>query len=419
MRHTNKTSLLTLSYLLLSLLWISCSSDTDDEVAEIFEETNLGDATLNRLIITSEEEQLVTVDPATGEARVVYEFDRFVELVGLADYHNGTVYVATKDNAVNAIDLNSQRFRWDVPMPEYEFSALSNATTVYDDGLVYCLGYLGVVVAVEATTGNPVWMYSVSPSGDPTDRYLSGGIPIVHGDRLYVLVEDNIFGDPAYLHVLDKKTGERLGRLELPYDYSGTLAFAGNTLLLPAGNLYALDEATLDLIWEVEFEGVSTPAVSGDKVVVHAVPSSDDNLTSFIYGLDLATGAIQWQQEAGFDRFRGPLVVGDVVFAVFEKAKQVAGIRNGRPMALRASTGELLWRNDDINIKGWPTFANGRLYFHGYEILSDRDDGQGFMCLDAATGALVWLNEAFGYGSAIPPLVVADNGVFGPGQYAP
>ena len=399
---------------------MGCNSDTEEEISDLFNEVDVGDPTLNRLIVTSEEERLVTVDPATGEARVIFEFSQYNELVGLADYHNGTVYVATEDNSVNAIDINSQQFLWDVPMPEYEFSSLSHATTVYDDGLVYCLGYFGLVVAVEAATGDPVWVYTINPSGDYEDRYLSGGLLTARGDRLYVLAEDNIFGDPAYLHVLDKKTGERLGRLELPNNYSGRLAFADNMILLPAGsNLFALEETTLDVRWQVEFDVVSTPSVSGDKVLVQAVPPGNDNLTSSIYCLDLNSGAVLWEQESGFDRVRSPVAVGDVVFAVREDAKVIAGIRTGRPMAFRISTGEPLWLNDNVNIYGTPVFANGRLYFHGYEILSDEDDSQGFLCLDAATGEIVWLNSAFGYGGAIAPLVVADNGVFGLGLERP
>ena len=415
MRFIDKTFYF-VSYLLLATFLFACNSDTEDEIDGTVAPIELGDPTLNRFIITAEDELVVRVDAATGEDQIVFEFARLNGIASLPDYHDGMVYVATDDNSVNAIDIASGQFQWDVPMPEYDLSSLTKSGTVYDDGLVYCMGHTGVMVAVDAISGETIWTFSMHPDGVFDGFFSSGGIPVIRDDRLYMLTEESIFGAPAYLYILNKKTGELLHQLELPNDFTGILKFADNTILIPAGDLYAVDIETFDILWRTEFSGVATPIVSGNRVFVHAVPASNDNFSSSIYALDLSSGAILWEQEAGFDRVRAPVVVGDVVLVVFEEAKQVAGIRSGRPMALDATTGEVRWLRDDFNISGSPVVANGRLFFHGYEILSDLDDSRGLYCFDAATGEAIWFNDTFGSGG-ITPIVIADNGSFGPGYY--
>ena len=90
---------------------------------------------------------------------------------------------------------------------------------------------------------------------------------------------------------------------------------------------------------------------------------------------------------------------------------------NGRPFAVSLETGERLWENDRVSVDTSPVYANGRLYFQGQSFdIDDLDEAVGLMCLDAATGELLWVNPAFRYGD-YPPVVVAKNGVFKPGGF--
>jgi hypothetical protein len=57
------------------------------------------------------------------------------------------------------------------------------------------------------------------------------------------------------------------------------------------------------------------------------------------------------------------------------------------------------------------------LCFHGHDknVILDSDDGIGLIVMDANTGNVVWVNNIFGYDYAYTPIVIAQNGVFGPG----
>jgi len=92
---------------------------------------------------------------------------------------------------------------------------------------------------------------------------------------------------------------------------------------------------------------------------------------------------------------------------------------NGRPFALSLENGEQLWYRENVSVDHSPVYANGRIFFVGHEIgrTNDTDNNVGLFSMDANTGEISWLNNTFRYGSPITPIVVAQNGVFGPSFY--
>ena len=379
----------------------------------------VGDPTLNTFLITSRDESVFTVDAQTGQEREIYAFADLTDIEILAEYDNGKIFVTTDDNAVNALDPTGPSFLWDTPMLEYEFSSLGLTEPVCLDGTCYASGGFGVVVALDENSGEIKWHYSTDPDGEVDNVLNENETPIVHNDKVYVFSEEGFISDlPPYVHILDKQTGRLLQKLELPFELTGTPLFDGNTLYLPAKNLYAYDAETLEPKWVFEAAGLGPPSVRNGKVVVHGIPL-DDTISSALYCLDAATGKVLWVIETGFDTIWSPLIVEDVVFGVYEEASSFAFRSNGRPFAARLADGEQLWFRDDVQIDHGPVYANGRLFFHGHAILrtGDIDQDVGLMSIDANTGEIVWLNGFFGNGFPIAPLVVAENGVFGPSYY--
>ena len=379
----------------------------------------VGDPTLNTFLITSRDESVFTVDAQTGQEREIYTFADLTDVEILAEYDNGKIFVTTDDNAVNALDPVSQALLWDAPMLEYKFSSLGLTEPVCLDGTCYASGAFGVVVALDENSGEIKWHYSTDPDGEVDNVLNENETPIVHNDKVYVFSEEGFISDlPPYVHILDKQTGRLLRKLELPFELTGTPLFDGNTLYIPAKNLYAYDAETLEPKWTFEAAGLGPPSVRNGKVVVHGIPL-DDTISSALYCLDAATGQVLWAIETGFDTIWSPLIVEDVVFGVYEEASSFAFRSNGRPFAARLADGEQIWFRDDIQIDHSPVYANGRLFFHGHAILrsGDTDQDVGLMSIDASTGEIVWLNSFFGSGFPIAPLVVAENGVFGPSYY--
>jgi len=378
-----------------------------------------GDPSLNTFLITRLDESIMTVDPETGQEESIYTFNDFIYPEGVPDYENGNIFWTTDDNAINAMNVDAKNFLWDTPMLEYKFSSYDVSSVVCMDGVCYAGGGFGVVVAVDQNSGDVKWYYTTDPDGELDDVLNDVGTPVVYQDKVYVFSEEGFISDLAsYVHVLDRDTGELLDKRELPFDISGTPVFSDNILFVPAGNLYAMNPDSLEVLWTFESDRVGTPYVSEDRLVVAGIPLGQ-SIYSALYCLDAGSGNIIWEKDTGFNTLWSPIIVENVVFSQYEDASSFAFATSGRPFALRLSDGEQLWFRDDVIADHSLVYANGRLFFHGHDInrTDDTDQNVGFMSMDANTGEVLWLNTRFGSGYISAPLVVAQNGVFGPSYY--
>ena len=368
---------------------------------------------LNRLLLTSKDEEVVAIDPTAHTHQTIFAFDHLVNVTSL-DVLGNVAYVGAGDNSINAIERASKKLLWELPIPRYENSALSQPLVVVQDGVGYAIGYGGVLTAIGLSTGKGLWAYPLSPSGD-TDYYANAQRPTVTKDRVFV--GTSISRSPNFLHGIERSTGKRVFVHELDSPLSGSVQLAGDTLLVPAHDLIALDATTGNAKWKLamnpDSRGVSTPVVSGDAVYVQGnVGIAEGRL----FRISLATGNVVWAVKAGND-YAGvytPTVVGNVVFGVRERGSAEVTTGNGVPMAVSADTGAILWQNERLSAETSPVYANGRLYFFGQDFDAKGGFYQsvGLMSLDAVTGSLEWLDSYFGSGSSVTPTVIADNGVF-------
>ena len=411
----------------LAIFFVGCTKDDSAVLNENGEVINpeegrqivAGDPSLNTFLITSKDETVYTVNPQTGEATEIYTFPEYTDAELLADYEDGNIYVTTDDNSINALNVAGKSFLWDTPMLEYDFSSSGVTPPVCIDGVCYASGGFGVVVAVDQASGALKWYYSTDPQGDLDDVLDDNEIPIVHGDKVYVFSEEGFISDlPPYMHVLDKQTGNLLQKIELPYEVSGTPIIEGNTLYLPAKNLYAIALDTFDVIWAFEANGMGTPAISDGKLVVNAIPA-EELISSTLYCIDLNSQNVIWKKDTGTDTLWSPLIVQNVVFSNYDKGSSFAFATSGRLFALNLLSGEELWYNEGVVIDHSPVFANGHLFFRGHNLDGDggTDENVGLLSMDANTGEVLWLNPLFRFGTVLIPLVVAENGVFGPSYY--
>lgn len=375
-----------------------------------------GNPMLNQIVLSSKDTQIVAVDPNAGGHRVVTDFGNYIDIESLAYVGGNTVYAGAEDNSMNAVDLASGALIWETPLGRYENSTLASPQVVIRDSTIYGVGIPGVLAARDLAQAAVRWDYAMSPSGETDGYYSQVGRPLVTADRIYIGTHSSL--DQNYLHAIDRTTGARIWRLELPDAMSGTPLLVGNRLLVPAGDLYALDPANGAVLWSFAQEplsrGASTPAIAGNVVLVQG---ADDVADGRLYALDLATGARKWAIDAGND-YAGiytPLVVGGVVLGVSERGSSQWPTGNGIPFAADIATGAIVWSNPDVSVESSPVFANGRLFFHGqnFKGTGGIDNNVGLMMLDGPTGKFIALDNYFRYASAVKPLVIAANGVFG------
>ncbi|TPN88895.1 outer membrane protein assembly factor BamB family protein [Aquimarina algicola] len=414
-----------ISFLIFSFLSILVSCSSDEGTDNPLETGNggtivSGNPELNTFVVSSDYEKLLTLDASTGELTTVYEFGKFNYVHNLPHYENDHLYFTTEDNSINAIQLSSKQLLWNTPFGEYDIEIFEKSITACEDGICYAAGHNGVFIAVDQATGLEIWRYSLNEDGSFDGRTSADSKPIIKGDKIYIVAEGSSIREiPASIHVVDKNSGIGLTKVNLLYPDTSSITFAGNILLIANKNLYAVNPDTFENIWSFEAEGMGHPVVSGNSIIVHTLPK-DTNIESVLHSIDLTTGNIIWSIDTGFDTLYSPVIEGDVVFGIYEEGGNVAFSRNGRPFAVDLATGNQLWFRDDVSIRSSPTYANGMLYFFGHDIngpSESTDENSGLICMDANNGKVVWVSSTLAPFKSITPVVVAENGVFGPSYY--
>ena len=239
---------------------------------------------------------------------------------------DGTVFVASTDGNLYAVDLASGTQKWKI------FTGVRvTSSPAVENGVVYFGSYSGRFYAVDAATGTLKWKFQTEGEKRFAGKHLHGSEPAAES-----------MPDPFDFY------------LSSPALWGGAVYFGSGD-----GNVYALDAATGALKWKFH---------TGD--VVHASPAISDGTLfigswdSYFYALDAASGKEKWRFKTGEDQNiynqvgiqSSAAVVDGVVYF---------GCRDSNLYALDARTGEKKWA---FNNKGsWvitsPAVRDGKVYF--------------------------------------------------------
>ena len=330
------------------------------------------------------------------------------EFVGTPDVVGTTLYVGSDDNAINAIDLGTGRFLWDVPIGEYRDGADDVSGTSCLPAICVIAGDNGVVLAVDPATGRTLWAVSLRPDGDPSGD-LSVSTPLVAAGRIWVGAgSSSLFEEiPTRLFALDLASGTVLASRELALN-GKTPQLAGGRLVVGGAAVAALDPVTLETLWSVPTRGAGTPAVVGGTVVAHLFPEAPDApYGTLIAGLDLATGAVRWTADGGSEQSLFAVATdGRLAYAARDDACAFAGCRSGDPIALDPATGRVVWESPVVGIDRAPTVAGGRLF---YADINDFDSDSGAGALDVRDGSALWIDPRLGFRTNAPIAVTTGG----------
>ncbi len=165
----------------------------------------------------------------------------------------GTVYLASSDHNVYAIDVETQQPRW-----IFETGNWVWASPIVVEDVVYVASMDHVLYAVDAASGNEIWRFDRAASALPAAPALVEGV-------LY------------------------LGSLN--------------------GGVYAVDAAAGSLLWETQVSGGmwATPQVTGGAVYF-------GTLGGMVYALDAEDGTTVWEQQVGGEVRGTPAYVDGTIY---------------------------------------------------------------------------------------------------------
>jgi outer membrane protein assembly factor BamB len=236
-----------------------------------------------------------------------------------------TVYVGGPES-VRALDADSGETLW-----TYEVGARVDATPAVVDGTVVFPSWNGEIHAVSAGDGSEVWVRSESSvSGEPLD-----------GDRMAL--------ETGAVTVADGTVYNGSVRRRKDSFFAFDLA-TGDTQFVIDSTPDDGDDA-----WESGNETfVSAPAVTGGRAFLGGE-------SGYHYAIDLASGEVAWEHDAGFG-FRGSSTVvdGTVYYATSGRAGDTPTL-----YATDASSGEVQWRYEvgpsdgNQEVRAATAFAHG------------------------------------------------------------
>ncbi len=340
---------------------------------------------------------------ATGTAVLEPNLQIDLGITGSAAWDDGVVYVGDAAAAVHAVDAATGEALW-VTTVDTQPNASIWSSPVVVDGTVYVgvasvakqVGFRGSVVALDAATGDLLWQAYMVPEG--ADGAGVFAVPAVDESRglVYVGTQNAYTANPApYGNVismvaLDMATGEVAWAFNAPPN-DGQTAPIDDVGFSASPNLFT-----------VEIDGVSRDLVGeGQKSGVY-------------WALDRETGEVIWQTQispAGFlGGMEGTSAVADGIIAVpATDWPEFDGPATGLVSGLDAATGEVLWVATQTAPAASPVGIADGVVFHagldGVVHAYDLTDGTELWSFDlggSASGGIAIADGTVVVGAATP-----------------
>jgi outer membrane protein assembly factor BamB len=324
-------------------------------------------------------------------------------------YDSATVFFASKDHQIVAIDRRAGTVRWKsstgngpggatggfnsvvagdvVVLGDVDLYAFNRTTGTLawsfrasdddetgshalgtDGTVVYASSYFGRVYALDSHSGLPTWVTQLSGPGDVRTTTFD---PVAGGGQVFVGLSHDTNPSTGGLAALDAATGRLLWVREftpripdLGSDCNGGVVLAGGLVIASAddGQIYGLDTATGAVRWVAP--PIPRYPTGDDRALALAnglvIASSN---SGFATGIDAATGAIRWSVQIDGASLTYH-VSTDAQLAVFSTL-------SGEIITADPQTGEVRWRTglgkEGGNFWGYDTVAPDQVFANGYD----------------------------------------------------
>jgi len=294
---------------------------------------------------------------------------------------------------------------WTVPMTDGGLAAPAVA-----GGRVFIVDHKGpndVVRALDLATGKDLWSFPYAEASK--DRHgFTESAPVVDAKNVYT------FSKLGKVHALDAATGKLLWMHDVikefngrrpEWDYASSPALIDKQLIIGTGgdgtSVIALEPATGKLLWK---SGNSLPAYA---TPVGATLNGNAAIVTFIaeglVGLDSASGQRLWSYPwpIDFDQNSAtPIVRGNTILfsTAWNKGTVMLDVTDNKP--------KVLWQTKDMQCRfPSPVITHARIY-------GTHDGNNSLVCLEAATGKLLWKKPILPYASLLAvddALIVLDS----------
>ncbi len=316
----------------------------------------------------------VSSSPLPENPELLWTFTARGDIESTAAIFQNTVYVASLDSHLYAIDLNSGKLKW-----KFGAADETKSSPSVSNGVVYFGDESGAFHAVDAFTGKRKWLFHadaaiISSANFHNGRVLFGSydnylycLNAIDGALLWKFeTEGYIHGTPAiandtvvvagcdgYLRMIRIRDGVEIKKgLAGAYVAASPAVNNGRAYVGTFGNkIICMDLASAKTVWEYDhprkdFPFYSSAAIT-DKLLV--VGGRD----KMVHGIDRETGKGIWNVAAKSKIDSSPVISGTRAFI---------GISGGELLAIDVNTGKTVWQFETgSSILASPSIGYGKL----------------------------------------------------------
>lgn len=312
----------------------------------------------NKIYFASDDGNIYCYKDGKRRARKMWSYQADSSVLAGVIYDNGIIYAAGYDACIYAISADKGKLLWFKDVSGSDDDSISETPVLTDNGLLVVGTDQGNVYAVstnEGSEGTVMWSYTVTGNiGISTDlTYYSGG---VDGGMIFFA------SDNTYFYALNATSGKEIWKFYTTTAYAETATAYNDKVYFATGEtvLYCLDVVTGSITWKFECDRqlyVTGPVAVKDGKVVFG--SYDCN----VYCLDANTGDKLWSYENGQNYVRSsPAISGNDVLVAIAAADENDNLTY--LYCLDFATGEFKWVSGSISpIENAPVVVNGAVYY--------------------------------------------------------
>ena len=273
------------------------------------------------VVAGSLEGDVVALDAATGAEKWKAKVGN--EIIAAPVIGQGMVFVHSNDGRVTAFDETSGQRRW---FWSHEVPALAvrgNAAPVLGPGYLFVGNDDGTMSALAVSDGRPLWEQTVAEAAGRTELERMAdvdGTPVLDETTLYASSYKN------QTMAIDAPSG----RPNWTHDSGGSakVAVSSDRVVVSgtSGTVWGLDKASGAGLWQQDAlarRNVTGPAIQGDYAVV-------GDFDGYLHWLKLSDGAFAARMRAGKDALRAAPVVSDGILVTEDTGGRISAFQLGQ-----------------------------------------------------------------------------------------
>jgi outer membrane protein assembly factor BamB len=226
------------------------------------------------------------------------------------------VFVVTMEGQTYCLSGSDGTELWAFRGTEERARILTNSSPAVDGDIAVFPYPTGDVVALQASTGRPIWTESLSRArgGSSLAAMSDTARPSIDGGMVFAV------GHAGRMVATSQKSGERLWSLSVPGTQAPWVAGESVFVVDTSGQLLAVARRDGKTQWSVKLPGSSTwsgPVLAGGRLWLASS-------TGQLVGVDATTGRVDTTQDLGQPVYIAPIVASGRMFVLTDKAKLIA-----------------------------------------------------------------------------------------------